>query len=106
MQAQTTPAQGKPRKINPIHAATAAQNRAQYLANRREKAANTVANFDKLPDSARIKQPVVELLLSVSYATVWRKVKDGTFPKPRKDGAATSWSVGQIRAIMNGEVTA
>ncbi len=106
MQAQTTPARGRPRKIDPIHAATAAQNRAQYLANRRAKAANTVANFDKLPDTARLKQPVVELLLSVSHATVWRKVNDGTFPKPRKDGASTSWSVGQIRAILNGEVAA
>ncbi|MEO0995582.1 MAG: AlpA family phage regulatory protein, partial [Pseudomonadota bacterium] len=29
--------------------------------------------------------------LNISRATFWRRVKDGTFPKPIKIGAATRW---------------
>jgi len=30
-------------------------------------------------------------LLGISRATLWRRVKDGTLPKPVKLGAATRW---------------
>ena len=37
-------------------------------------------NFDQLPDTAHVRQPVVKALFGCSDATVWRRVKDGGMP--------------------------
>jgi len=66
---------------------------------------NALANFDSQPDSAYVRQPVVQGLFSISPATVWRWVKRGTLPAPRKISlGVTAWNVGQLRAVLNGEV--
>jgi prophage regulatory protein len=64
--------------------------------------------FDALPDSAHIRQS--DLLQSpkcpaapvpFSHSTLWRKVKDGTFPAPVKLSArVTAWQVGTVRAWL------
>jgi len=60
-------------------------------------------NFDQLPDSAQVRQPVVEALFGISHASVWRRVGNGTLPKPRKFGPrTTTWNVGELRAVLNG----
>ena len=57
--------------------------------------------FDSLPDSASVRQPVVEALFSCSGATVWRRVKDGGIPKPRKlSDRVTAWNVGELRTTL------
>lgn len=60
-------------------------------------------NFDSLPDSANVRQPVVEGLFSCSAATVWRMVKRGSLPPPRKlSERVTAWNVGDLRKALAG----
>lgn len=55
-------------------------------------------HFDELPDSASVRLPTVAAWLGVSPATVWRRVKDGTIPAPKKFGPKCSaWNVGELR---------
>lgn len=97
-----TPARrGRPKRTTP-DTRTPEQKRAEYIERRKAKAINAVANFDKLPDATRIRQPAVEILLGISHATIWRRVKQGSLPEPRRDGGTTSWSVGQIRLALAG----
>ena len=59
-------------------------------------------NFDSLPDSAHVRQPVVEALFACSPATVWRRVKTGIIPSPRKLGPrVTAWNVGELRDALS-----
>ena len=68
----------------------------------------TPSAFDLLPDSAYSRQS--ELLASsenptapipFSPATLWRKVKAGSFPKPVKlSERVTAWNVGSVRDWM------
>ena len=61
----------------------------------------SLRDFDSLPDSAYVRQPVVEALFSCSSATVWRRVKDGRIPKPRKfSERVTTWNVGALRKTL------
>lgn len=73
------------------------------LMRRREMPSNT--EFDQLPDAALIRQK--QMLapkgpVPYSAATVWRRVKDGTFPQPIRipDSRITCWKVGEVRAWL------
>jgi predicted DNA-binding transcriptional regulator AlpA len=58
-------------------------------------------NFDDLPDSAHVRQPVVEGLYGCSAATVWRYVKQQRIPAPiRLPGRITAWNVGELRRAL------
>ena len=58
-------------------------------------------NFDYLPDSSNVRLPVVQALYAVSPATVWRNVKTGNIPKPKKLTTRTTvWNVGELRASL------
>lgn len=60
-----------------------------------------LTNFPSLPDEAHVRQPVVEALFACSAATVWRWVKSGRLPQPRKLSArVTAWNVGELRAAL------
>lgn len=60
-----------------------------------------LANFDKLPDSAYIRLPVMKGLYGVSAASIWRGVKNSTIPKPVKlTERTTAWSVKLVRAAL------
>jgi predicted DNA-binding transcriptional regulator AlpA len=62
---------------------------------------DALRNFDFLPDAANVRQPIVEALYACSSATVWRRVKDGTIPAPRKLSArVTCWNVGALRRAL------
>ncbi len=62
---------------------------------------DALKNFDSLPDSANVRQPVVQALIGCSSATVWRMVKRGTLPAPRKlSERVTAWNVGQLRRCL------
>ena len=63
---------------------------------------DALANFDKQPDAAHVRDKVVAGLLGCSVPTVWRMAKDGRLPKPIKLSLRiTGWNVGQIRAALN-----
>lgn len=65
---------------------------------------DALRRFDQLPDCAFIRLPVVATLFACSPATVWRRVKSGALPTPRKlSEAVTAWNVGQIRKALAGE---
>lgn len=61
----------------------------------------TLIQFDQLPNSANVRQPVVQMLFGISAATVWRRVLAGELPKPRKYGTrTTTWNVGELREAL------
>lgn len=69
--------------------------------NARRVVPDALKNFDSLPDSANVRQPVVEGLYGCSSATVWRRVNDGLIPAPRKLGPRhTAWNVGELRRAL------
>lgn len=68
-------------------------NKVQYLP--------ALTNFDSLPDTASVRQPVVMALFACSAPTVWRWVKKGLIPAPYKRSGVTSWNVGELRAALN-----
>lgn len=60
--------------------------------------------FDKLPDAAFVRLPIVGGLLGVSNVTVWRWTKQGRLPAAVKVGGVTAWNVGALRrtfAVLN-----
>ena len=58
-------------------------------------------NFDHLPDTAHVRQPVVQVLYACSPASVWRGVNAGRIPKPRKLSPRTAcWNVGELRTAL------
>lgn len=60
------------------------------------------ANFDILPDTARVALSVVALVTGRSAASVWRDVKAGRLPAPVKAGPrCTRWIVGDLRRKLN-----
>lgn len=67
---------------------------------RQQKAVNGAKAFASLPDCARIRQPLVEILHGISAATVWRRVKSGILPPPHVNGRIATWSAGEIRTSL------
>lgn len=58
--------------------------------------------FADAPDDARVRLNTVTALFGVSPNTVWRRVKAGLIPAPRKDVGATYWTVGDLRRALAG----
>lgn len=59
-------------------------------------------DFDSLPDSANVRLPVVMQIYGVSAASIWRGVKAGTIPRPRKlTPRTTTWLVGELRRALS-----
>jgi predicted DNA-binding transcriptional regulator AlpA len=57
--------------------------------------------FDQYPNSASVRLPVVMALFACSSATVWRRVKSGHIPQPRKLSLRTTcWNVGELRQAL------
>ena len=60
-----------------------------------------LANFDKLPDCAYIRLPVMIGLFGISSASIWRGVKNQSIPTPVKlTKRTTAWNVGLVRADL------
>jgi predicted DNA-binding transcriptional regulator AlpA len=60
-----------------------------------------LSNFDRLPDSAHVRLPVVKAVYACSDTTIWRNVKKGIIPKPVKLTAqVTAWNVGDLRKAL------
>lgn len=58
-------------------------------------------NFDKLPDSAYIRLPVMKGLYGVCATSIWRGVKNKTIPSPVKlTERTTAWNVGMVRSAL------
>jgi predicted DNA-binding transcriptional regulator AlpA len=62
---------------------------------------DALTNFDKLPDSAYIRLPVMIGLFGISSASIWRGVKNQSIPTPVKlTERTTAWNVGLVRADL------
>lgn len=60
----------------------------------------SLTSFDLLPDSAFIRQPTLEAVLSVSSSTVWRMVQRGVLKPVKLSERVTGWRVGDVRAFL------
>jgi prophage regulatory protein len=70
--------------------------------------------FDTLPNCAFVreaqlvqnpKRPDYPAPLPFSAATLWRKVADGTFPKPMKlSKRVTAWRVAEVRTFLQAPI--
>lgn len=60
------------------------------------------STFGELPATGYVRQSqLIPAIVPFSSATLWRKVKDGTFPAPVKlSERVTAWPVESIRAWM------
>jgi len=60
------------------------------------------ASMGSLPETGYVRQSqLIPAIFPFSSATLWRKVKAGTFPKPIKLGPRiTAWRVEDIHAFM------
>jgi len=58
-------------------------------------------DFDQLPDSASVRVPVVAALFACSVPSVYRGIKAGRIPAPRKLSPRTScFNVGELRKAL------
>ena len=77
---------------------------------------DTIPSFDELPDSALVrlpqlvrdpKRPNLPTPLPFSASTLWRKLREGSFPEAVKLGdAITAWRVGDVRAWIRAQAQA
>ena len=61
---------------------------------------DALKNFDSLPNSANVRQPVVEALFACSPATVWRLVKKGVLKPKKLSERVTAFNVGDLRKTL------
>jgi prophage regulatory protein len=56
----------------------------------------------KLPDAGYVRQSqLIPAIVPFSSATLWRKVKNGTFPKPVKlSVGVTAWDASAVREYL------
>jgi predicted DNA-binding transcriptional regulator AlpA len=90
---------GRPARKSP-DTRTSFERYAALKSVRHERAVIGISTFNSLPNVARVRQPVVEALFSISATTVWRRVKAGQLPAPSLNGRIASWSAGEIRAAL------
>jgi prophage regulatory protein len=67
---------------------------------KRKTPTSLIAGFDELPDSSlvRLNQLISTSVIPFSATTAWRRVREGTFPKPVNiSRQVTAWRVGEIR---------
>ena len=64
---------------------------------------DVLERFDKLPNTAHVRLPVVKSLYGCSAASIWRYVKKGIVPAPRKFGSRVSaWNVLELKTNLAG----
>ncbi|MDE2135500.1 MAG: AlpA family phage regulatory protein [Alphaproteobacteria bacterium] len=67
----------------------------------------TPAQLSELPATGYIRQATLLTIIPFSSATLWRKVKAGTFIAPIKlSERCTAWRVEDVRAWMAARTTA
>lgn len=66
------------------------------------RAVDTLSDFVSLPSGSFVRQSqLIPAILPFSSATLWRKVKDGSFPKPVKlSDRITAWRTDDVRSWL------
>lgn len=65
---------------------------------------SSIANFDKLPDSALLRPQPCAQLLGISIATLYRLIKQGRIKTKKLTERTTTIKAGEIRNFMAGKV--
>ena len=73
-----------------------------HKASERGEIPASLKNFDVLPDAAEVRVPVVAAVFGCSVPTVWRRVRSGHLPEPKRRLGVTSWNVGELRKAQRG----
>lgn len=61
----------------------------------------SVARFGVAPDGSYVRAPVVCAIAGISKATLWRWVKNQTWPAPKKlSDRVSAWLVSDVRAAL------
>lgn len=61
----------------------------------------SLIDFEFLPDSAHIRVKTMMSLYGCSESTIWRSVRKGLIPHPRKLTLRTTvWNVGEVRKSL------
>lgn len=65
--------------------------------------AHAITKSQALPAEGYIRQAqLIPAIIPISHATLWRKVKDGSFPAPVKlSSRVTAWPVEAVRAWID-----
>lgn len=66
----------------------------------------SISRFNQLPDSALIGSTAVRGLVGdITTVTLWRWIRSGEFPAPRKlpGGRLNAWRVGDVRNFLERE---
>ncbi|WP_363320237.1 helix-turn-helix domain-containing protein [Ferrovum sp.] len=58
-------------------------------------------NFSTLPSETNLSVKEVKLLTGLGIATIWRRVKAGEIPAPKRFGSRTFWKLGEILEWLN-----
>ena len=68
----------------------------------REVGNDALESFPALPDEAHVKGPTVRALYGgISQATLWRWLREGKIPQPRRFSKRTvAWNVGALRRAL------
>lgn len=61
---------------------------------------NRPIDYRTLPDAARLRERQILPVIGRSRASLWRDVRKGTFPKPKRHGVITSWRWSDVRAWL------
>lgn len=57
----------------------------------------SIETTNKLPEEGLVKLPAVEAFTSLKKSTIYKCVREGTFPAPVKVAGATLWNVKDLR---------
>ena len=61
----------------------------------------SLIDFEFLPDSAHIRVTTMMGLYGCSESTIWRSVRKGLIPRPKKlTSRTTVWNVGEVRKSL------
>lgn len=66
------------------------------------QSSSPIEAFDKLPNSAGVREPTACGVLGCSPATVWRLAKEGKLRAVKVSSRVTVFNVGSIRAVLSG----
>lgn len=68
-----------------------------------EHSSRQTIDYSSLPDTARLREKHVLPLIGRSRSSLWRGVRDKSFPQPKKDGGITSWRYGDVRMWLEAQ---
>lgn len=67
---------------------------------RQQRIDAVIGRFDALPADARVRIPVAAALAGISVTTTWRRIAQGAWPKPERDGGTCFYRASELRKVL------